>query len=445
MTGQMRGKLYSVEKLDKALDDGLALTRNFASADFTDVIYPVDGLVGGNPSFSDAPMRIVPESVREIPWESPKRNLFMLMGYVDDEQFPASALCPRALLEKVVDKAEEMSFKVYSACEMEFRLYSESLEQAVAKSFSNLTYLPSESHYLSVVRSQSRNVLFNDFIDAMDAMDLNIECFHSELGPGFHEAVLRYQEGMKAADNAAIYKTFTKAYMQRSGHLSTFMARCDQDGDGSSMHIHISLKDLNGESAFYQTGKTANMSETMLHFIGGLQRLLPEFLLMLAPTVNSMRRFQPGIFAPVSSSWAIDNRTTGIRVIPGGESSLRIENRLAGADANPYLVLAATLAAGLWGVENNVTPTAAIDGCLWEQIESIPDWQLLPTDFSEAVARFKGSEQAKEIFGSEFVRIFSTVREFQYQDYRQALKDSGESGEAVTQWERERFLEQVEP
>lgn len=442
-TGQMRGKLYSIEKFAKALDDGLALTRNFASVDVGDVMYPVEGLIGGDPSFPDAKLSIVPESIREIPWEPESRNLFALLEYTDDELFPASALCSRALLKDQIEKAEGMGFKVYSACELEFRLFEETLEEAVEKKFKNLTYCPSDSHYLSMVRYHNDNDFFNGFLDAMEAMDIDIESFHSELGPGFHEAVLRYQEGMKAADNAAIYKTFAKAYIQRQGRLGTFMARCDQDGDGSSAHIHISLKSCDGEPVFYDDEQDANISETMLYFLGGLQKVLPEILLMLAPTVNSMRRFQPGLFSPMSSSWAVDNRTTGLRVIPGGPHSLRIESRLAGADVNPYLCLAATVAAGLWGIENSVVPTDPIDGCLWDQIGDVPNWQILPTSFGESVARMKNSELAKEIFGSEFVRIFSSVREYENEDFQKELKEAGVTDERVTDWELIRFLEKI--
>jgi glutamine synthetase len=213
--------------------------------------------------------------------------------------------------------------------------------------------------------------------------------------------------------------------------LLSFMARYDANSDGSSCHMHTSLCDMNGKPVFYDPEAEDTISEVMRHFIGGMQRYVPECILMMAPNINSYKRYLPGLFAPVAATWGIDNRTSGFRAIVGQASAQRLENRAPGADVNPYLAFAAMLGAGLRGIEEKIEPTQKSETNLYAEMDSIPDALRFPATLKDAINLFKTSDFAKETFGEEFVRIFSANREAHLEDFNSA----------VTDWERRRYLE----
>jgi glutamine synthetase len=171
------------------------------------------------------------------------------------------------------------------------------------------------------------------------------------------------------------------------------------------------------------------MSDTMRHFVGGQQALMPELLAMIAPTVNSYRRLIPGFWAPTAASWGVENRTTALRVIPGSAKSTRVEYRVAAADANPYLALAAAIGAGLHGIEHGIEPGEPIKGNAYERRH--PAKAQLPRTLMEAAGRLKGSKPARALFGDAFVEHYAATREWEEREFRKA----------VTDWELERYME----
>ncbi|MEW6991617.1 glutamine synthetase family protein [Colwelliaceae bacterium 6441] len=426
-TGQLRGKYISKDKLISGLKNGIPMTRNLAAVDFTDVIYPVEGLIVNGGGFGDSVARIVPESCREVPWERPDRNLFFLLEHEGE----GVEYDPRAICNGLMKKAESMGLFPVLSCELEFRVFNETVKSLYEKDFKNLEHITPVSNYLGVMRQTVLSDFFADFTDAMEHMGIPIEVAHLELAPGFAELVLAHQKGMRGVDNAVIYKTFAKAFALRKDKLISFMARTDDQTDGSSCHINISLNDENDNPAFYDADKPQKISDTMRYFLGGIQKLLPELMLMMAPNVNSFKRYVPGIFAPIASTWGVDNRTTSLRVNNSSPKAQRIENRVPGADVNPYFAVACTLGAGLWGIENQVEPSAETEGDLGNDLSNLPAELMFPSTFKEAIERFQNSTVAKEIFGEEFVRIYSSAKNEHELEFRKA----------VTDWELRRYLE----
>lgn len=426
-TGQLRGKYISRDKLLSGLEHGLPMTRNFAAVDFTDAIYPVEGLIVDGGGFGDSVTRVVIESCREVPWEPPERNLFFLIEHTGE----GVEYDPRVMCTRIMEKAESMGFRVLLSCELEFRLFNETVESLYRKDFKNLELATPVSNYLGVMRQTVWSEFFAEFVDAMEHLGIPIEVAHWELAPGFAELVPAYAEGMRAADNAVIYKTFAKAFALRHDKLLSFMARYDAHSDGSSCHINLSLRDKDDNLVLYDPSEPHNLSETMRYFIGGMQYRMPEVLLMMAPNINSFKRFVPDIFAPVASSWGVDNRTTSLRVINSSPKVQRLENRIPGADVNPYLAIACTLGTGLWGIENRIEPTAETEGNLYEDLDSVPDELRFPASFSDAIERFRQSTFARAWFGEEFVRFFSANKHEHEMEYRKAITD----------WELRRYLE----
>ena len=211
--------------------------------------------------------------------------------------------------------------------------------------------------------------------------------------------------------------------------MATFMARWNDELPGQSGHIHLSLKDKDGHSVFHDPSQPDNMSETMKHFVAGQQQLMPELLSMIAPTINSYRRLIPGFWAPTEASVGMDNRTCAIRIIPGNEKSQRLEFRIGAADANPYIILAAVIASGLWGIENKATLAPMVEGNAYEQ--DFPDSMKLPQTLWQAAQALKSSSMARDYFGDAFVEHFAATREWEEREYRKH----------ISEWEMSRYFE----
>jgi glutamine synthetase len=260
-------------------------------------------------------------------------------------------------------------------------------------------------------------------------MDMDIEGLHTETGPGVIEAALRYGDAMQSADKATLFKTFIKVLAQRHELMATFMAKWSVDYPGQSGHIHISLQDQQGAGVFFDETKAGNMSDQMRWFIGGQQKLMPEVLAMVACTVNSYTRLVPGRWAPTGATWGVENRTCALRTIGGGARSTRVEYRISASDINPYIAGAAAIGSGLWGIQNQIEPTAPITGNAYEH--PIPAEFTLPTTLGSAADRLRNSAVAKELFGDEFVDHYARTRDW----------EELESRKAVTDWQLQRYFE----
>ena len=226
-----------------------------------------------------------------------------------------------------------------------------------------------------------------------------------------------------------MFKTFTKVLAQQMGLMATFMARWSTDYPGQSGHLHISLCDPEGNPVFHASEKPHGISDTMRWFIGGQQKLLPEFLSLVASTCNSYTRLVPGFWAPTAASWGVDNRTCAIRAIRGTPAAQRVEYRIAAADINPYLALAAAIGSGLWGIENRIEPGEPFSGDAYSA--RFPRTQQLPVTLLDAANRLRRSKAAREIFGDRFVDHYAYTREWEEQEQRKA----------VTDWQLKRYFE----
>ena len=281
----------------------------------------------------------------------------------------------------------------------------------------------------SILRNSVHADKYHELLKLCEEMDMPLEALHTETGPGVMEAALVYDNASAAADKAALFKTFTKVWAQRNEMMATFMAKWSGDQPGQSGHIHISLQSKDGKSAFFDAGGEHTMSVIQRQFLAGQQRLMPEFLAMTAPTVNSYTRMVPGLWAPLDATWGGENRTTALRVIPGSEKSQRIEYRLGAADANPHIALAAALASGLYGIEHELEATPQVTGNAYEQEH--PAELSLPASLFEAAGRLRQSQAANELFGQEFVEHYAATREWEEREFRKH----------VTDWELSRYFE----
>lgn len=428
LQGQLRGKSVSVDRFRRYLEKGFPVPPILGAMDFTDVVHPVH-LYPEAERLGDGLARIITETAREIPWEPVDANLLFLAEMADASR----AWDPRALYRRIEDTAAAMGLRPLHAIEYECSLLRETHESVHAKSFRDLQLMHRDAALYGLARHSAQAEFWNDLISTLEHLGILVDACHWELSPAAAEVVIRREEGVPAADSAVLCKTFAKSFAQRRGLMLTFMARLSHLVAGHSGHVHISLLDADGTPAFFDPGREHNMSLRFLHFIGGLQRLLPELALMLLPNVNSWRRLDESAwsFDARWCQWGIDNRSAALRVMPGEAADLHLECRIPGADANPYLALACVLAAGLHGIEQRIDPTEPLRENAFRSKQRMPKRLALPETFAEAIERFRRSRFAREVFGEDFVRVFAETRASQEREFRNK----------VSEWELRRFLE----
>jgi glutamine synthetase len=283
----------------------------------------------------------------------------------------------------------------------------------------------------SIVRSSQNSGYFNALMDDMLAFGVPIEGLHTETGPGVFEVAILYSDALEAADRATLFKTGTKEIASRFGIMPSFMAKWNAKLPGCSGHAHQSLWSADGkQNLFHDPKQPHGMSKLFQSYLAGQLALLPELLPFFAPTINSYKRLVDGYWAPTKPTWGIDNRTVAMRVIPGSSKSTRLELRVPGSDVNPYLTIAAALAAGLWGIEQKLELKAApITGSSY----AAQHIERLPRTLEEATERLDASQIAREILGKDLVEHFVTTRRFEVKQFR----------DAVTDWELARYFEVI--
>jgi glutamine synthetase len=421
--GIMRGKYMSRDKFFSALENGYGFCDVVLGWDCQDQLYDNVKFTGWHTGYPDAPVRILPDSCRLLPFEND--------GLLFLSEFAASAeqICPRALLRKVVERAHRMGFEAYAGFEYEVFFFNETPDSVRAKNYRDLKPMAPGWFGYSVIRNSVASEFYREMLATCEAMDFGIEGLHEETGPGVIEAAIAFDKALASADKAALFKTFVKVLAQRRQMMATFMAKWSRDWPGQSGHIHLSLKSQDGSPVFHDASQPHSMSRAMRHFVGGQQRLMPELLAMAAPTINSYTRLIPGFWAPTHSTCGIENRTTALRIIPGSPKAQRVEYRIAAADANPYVILSAALASGLWGIEHQIEPEPLVEGNAYDL--EFPDRLALPRTLWDAAQRLRQSAMARECFGDAFVDHFAATREWEEREFRKHISD----------WELARYFE----
>lgn len=425
--GQLRRKSMSVEKIRSAMDGGLGFSPYTFLLDLGDRPLRPAGF-SADVASEDNACTLVLDSPRTLPFEDPDANLFLFVEF--EPGTVGHGWDPRAVYRRAERRLADLGLRPWQSLEYEFRLFRETASSARAKRFRDLELLDAGSVYGGAMCQGAYDGFFRELREVCATLEVPVESLHWEMAPSMGEVALRYRPGILAADDAVLFKNHARLLAERHGLLMSFMALPLSQSDGQSGHVHLSLRGPGDAPAFHDSAAPHGISAVMRYFIGGVCRLLPELLLMLAPNLNSMKRLSPGHFAPVAANWGVDNRTTAVRVIPGGPDSQRLECRVAGSDANAYLVLAAINGAGAWGIEHRIEPPDPSRGSTYLNADRVSDSARLPASFLDAVQRFGDSPIARELFGEAFVSAFAGTREAQ----------AREMAGTVTDIELERFL-----
>ena len=330
-----------------------------------------------------------------------------------------------------VQRALDAGFTTKFSAEFEFWIFQETPHSLHEKGFRGLDPLSPGMFGYSWLREGQYQVLVDDILDTCAAYDIEIEGIHTETGPGVWEAAIRYDEVLAAADKAALFKTTIKQICARHDLSATFMAKWNADLPGSSGHLHQSLWDAGGQINLFAAAGSDSLSETGLHYLGGLVSLAPELTALYSPFINSYKRYVPGVWAPLNASWGLENRTCGSRVILGPtDSAARIEFRQTAADINPYVAMSACLGSGLYGIDKKIEPPAETSG---DATEASDPLLALPLTLEAALQQLSESDAAREVLGEAFVDHYTRTRDWECRQYNRA----------VSEWELQRYFEAV--
>jgi glutamine synthetase len=426
--GILRGKLLHIDKFLGAAqphpDGGFGFCDVVFGWDAHDVCYDNTQVTGWQHGFPDALARLDLGTARRVPWDGGVP--FFLGEFVNADGGPYP-VCPRQTLQRVLRRAETLGFAPMAGMEFEWFNFAETPQSWAAKRGVGPEPITPGMFGYSLLRTGDQRGFFNALMDEMLAFGVPIEGLHTETGPGVYEAAIAFSGALEQADRAILFKTGAKEIGKRFGVMPSFMAKWSQAYPGCSGHIHQSLSD-GRSNLFYDAKSPRRMSKLFESYLAGQVACMMDFAPLIWPTINSYKRLVDGFWAPVKPTWGLDNRTASFRVIAGSPKATRLETRCPGADVNPYLAMAAVIAAGLHGVEKGLKLTAPPITGTNQGAEHIP---RAPRTLIETTRVFRQSAIARDWLGDTFVEHFAATREW---EWRQWL-------DGVTDWELKRYFE----
>ena len=430
--GVLRGKVISLDKFRAGLADGYGFCDVVFGWDSADAAYDNATLTGWHTGYPDRPVRIDLSTFREKPWANGKPF------FLADFSSPTSpdddlAACPRSLMKRVAQQAENMGYRAEMAQEFEWFTFQETPQTLQQKGFRDLTPLTPGMFGYSLLRPALAPAFTHDLFNLLTQFGIPIEGLHTETGPGVYEAAIHHDTALRAADKAVLFKTAVKEIAYKHGLVASFMAKWNPDLPGCSGHIHQSLWTPNGTTdgvanLFYDATQPDKLSTLARQYIAGQLYCLPHILPMYAPTINSYKRLVEGAWAPTTLTWGFDNRTVAMRVLNHAEAYTRVEMRVPGADTNPYLAMSAALASGLYGIRHELeltTPPTTGNG-----YENTANGRIAPS-LRDATNLMQTSPVATELFGAGFVTHFCQTRDWEHRQYARQVGD----------WELRRYFE----
>ena len=360
-----------------------------------------------------------------VPWVD--RTALVICDVFDVESGSPVNEAPRSILRAQVDAAARLGYRSMIGSEIEFFLFDTSYPEAHASGYRDLSPSGNWVQDYHVVQTTRDEPVIGAIRRGLEAAGVPVEFTKGEAGRGQHEINLDYTDALAMADRNVLYKTAAKEIAAQHGKSATFMAKYDFAETGSSCHVHSSLWSSDGSRALFHDESTHGPSDLFRHYLAGLLATAREFSLLWAPTINSYKRFQPGSWAPTGVAWGVDNRTLGFRQVGHG-ASLRIENRVPGADANSYLAFAGVLGGGLYGIRHELPLADAFVGNGYEA-----ELPRIPSSIVEAIELWRGSTVAREVFGDDVHHHILVMAEAEWQAVNKT----------VTDWDRRRYFELI--
>ncbi|MEU6604685.1 glutamine synthetase family protein [Streptomyces shenzhenensis] len=421
MQGRLQGKRFAARFfLDEVLHHGTEGCNYLLAVDAE--MNTVDGyaMSSWDSGYGDFAMHPDLSTLRRIPWHPGTALVVADLAWAGGSPVAAA---PRHILRHQLERLARLGYTAQVGTELEFIVFKDTYEQAWDAAYRGLTPANQYNVDYSILGTGRIEPLLRRLRNDMTGAGLTVESAKGECNPGQHEIAFRYDEALVTCDQHAVYKTGAKEIAAQEGVSITFMAKYNER-EGNSCHIHLSLADADGDNAM---AGPDGMTDVMRHFLAGQLAALRDFSLLYAPNINSYKRFQPGSFAPTAVAWGHDNRTCALRVVGHGRS-LRFENRLPGGDVNPYLAVAALVAAGLYGVEQRLELPEPCPGNAYTA-----GFAHVPTTLREAAALWTASPIARAAFGDEVVDHYHNLARVELDAF----------DAAVTDWELRRSFERM--
>ncbi|WP_240796896.1 glutamine synthetase family protein [Terasakiella sp. SH-1] len=420
LNGQLRGKRLPATSLDKIMTEGFKMPRSVVGVDYwgDDVIE--NGLVFETGD-SDGICVPIKNTLAPVTWEdAPRQQVISMMTNPDGSPFTAD---PRQCLQVICEKFKALGLTPVVATELEFYLFdiaSIQAKQPMMSPWMPQGYAFERNDVYSIGELDDFKHILSEIREACDAQGVPADTVIAEMGTGQFELNLNHEaDALSAADHAVMFKRIVKGVAKKHGHLASFMAKPAGDKSGNGFHVHFSLLDESGKNIF--DSGTAEGTDVLRHAIAGLIECMRASMLIFAPHANSYRRFTPGAHAPIVANWGYENRTVAVRVPESPNVARRIEHRVAGADANPYLVLAAVLGAALHGITNKLE---APEETVGDTYASELPHQSLPTEWPDAIRAFDGSELIKNVLSDQLVEVFTAVKLQEFAKFKARVTDA---------------------
>jgi glutamine synthetase len=426
--GLWRGKRIAAPYfLESVASKGTNICNILFGWDLQDQSIPNLKYTGWQTGYPDITLLPDLSTLKLVPWEPGTASVICDIYEMDGTLLE---LAPRALLRRIVEQANAAGYAPKCGYELEVYLLKGTADELEAKGFRDLEPFSRGNHTYSVQRDTGSEYLIGEIREQLAAYGIYIEASNSEHGPGQFEVNMRYCDALAAADGAMLLKNSIKEIAAKHGCTASFIAKLSPEWAGSSGHLHQSLVDAHGNIAFANPEEPGRLSAVGEAYMAGVVDLAKDMTALYLPTINSYKRTEGGSWAGSSSTWGYDNRTVAVRAIPSAGPAARIENRIAGADANPYLVIAASLSAGLHGISKGLTPPAPMEGNAYEQVG--PE-TALPHTLESACDVLENSNTARTLLGDAFVDHYVATRRWEVQQFRAQ----------VTEWEVARYLEHI--
>jgi len=423
MQGRLQGKRLAAEFFLDEVAEHYSEGCNYLLAVDVDM-NTVDGYTMSSWDRGYGDFVLVPDmaTLRRVPWQDGTALVIADLTWLDGAPVVAS---PRQILKAQTERLADRGWVAMVGTELEFVVYSDTYEQAAAKGYRDLVPANQYNVDYSILGTSRIEPLLRRIRNEMAGAGLYVESAKGECNLGQHEIAFRYAEAVATCDNHSIYKTGAKEIAAQDGSSITFMAKPNAR-EGNSCHIHLSYRGADGTPVMAGDGPYG-LSKVGEHFLAGQLAVLREFTLCYAPNINSYKRYVPGSFAPTSVRWGPDNRTCALRLVGHG-AGLRAENRVPGGDVNPYLAVAAMIAAGLHGIDNELPLEPAVEGNAYLDTSA-----KVPHTLRDALELWQKSDLAREAFGAEVVEHYANYARVELEAY----------DAAVTDWELQRCFERL--
>jgi glutamine synthetase len=429
LDGLWRGKRVAADYfVESVAQTGSFMCNILFGWDLQDIPIPNLKYTGSHTGYPDVNVRPDMSTLRLVPWEP---GVASVICDVFERDGTPAVHSPRQILRSMIERSEAMGLKPVVAYEFEFYLLRGSANELELRGWRDLEPISQGHHTYSIDRDAGTEFLMGDVRRQLADYGVHIEASNSEHGPGQYEVNIHYGDALKAADSAMLLKHTVKEIAAQHGYTATFIAKLKSEWAGSSGHVHLSMVDEEGTPVFSNPEDPGNLSEIGSRFMAGLIANGPAFVPIYLPTTNSYKRVATADWAPTTMTWGVDNRTVAIRSIPSAGTPARVENRMAGADANPYLVIAASLASGLDGIVNELVPPERIVGDGYANLDE--KTTAVTMTLADAVNEFTASEVTRKYFGDEFVEHYAALRRWEIE----------KAAAAVTDWEIARYLEHI--